>query len=79
MTEDAGTEGRGGYFDDVGIIRDVMQNREYWGNCSPGNISSLDEVDLTQILALITMERPGSFSAEDLHQEKVTGLISASL
>jgi len=24
--EDFGTEGRGGYFDDVGIIRDVMQN-----------------------------------------------------
>jgi len=28
MTEDAGTEGRGGYFDDVGIIRDIMQNRK---------------------------------------------------
>lgn len=28
MTEDKGTEGRGGYFDDVGIIRDVMQNRK---------------------------------------------------
>lgn len=27
MTEAIGTEGRGGYFDDVGIIRDVMQNR----------------------------------------------------
>ena len=27
MTEDIGTEGRGGYFDDVGIIRDIMQNR----------------------------------------------------
>ena len=24
--EDIGTEGRGGYFDKVGIIRDVMQN-----------------------------------------------------
>lgn len=29
MTEDKGTEGRGGYFDDVGIIRDVMQNRMF--------------------------------------------------
>ena len=28
-------------------------------------------VDLTQMLALIAMERPGSFSAEDLRQEKV--------
>lgn len=27
MTEAIGTEGRGGYFDGVGIIRDVMQNR----------------------------------------------------
>ncbi|KAL8996480.1 MAG: hypothetical protein Q9169_004030 [Polycauliona sp. 2 TL-2023] len=52
MTEAIGTEGRGGYFDDVGIIRDVMQNH------------------LTQLLALTTMERPGSFSAEDLRQEK---------
>ncbi|KAI4222546.1 MAG: hypothetical protein L6R36_006067 [Xanthoria steineri] len=52
MTEDIGTEGRGGYFDDVGIIRDVMQNH------------------LTQLMALTTMERPGSFSAEDLRQEK---------
>jgi hypothetical protein len=27
--EPFGTEGRGGYFDDFGIIRDVMQNRQY--------------------------------------------------
>ncbi|KAL8907477.1 MAG: hypothetical protein Q9207_001381 [Kuettlingeria erythrocarpa] len=52
MTEAFGTEGRGGYFDDVGIIRDVMQNH------------------LMQLLALTTMERPGSFAAEDLRQEK---------
>ena len=32
----------------------------------------LTRIDLTQILALITMERPGSFSAEDLRQEKVS-------
>lgn len=29
MTEAIGTEGRGGYFDDVGILRDVMQNRKF--------------------------------------------------
>ncbi|KAL8797941.1 MAG: hypothetical protein Q9182_007100 [Xanthomendoza sp. 2 TL-2023] len=52
MTEAIGTEGRGGYFDDVGIIRDVMQNH------------------LMQLMALTTMERPGSFEAEDLRQEK---------
>ena len=28
MTEAIGTEGRGGYFDDVGVIRDIMQNRK---------------------------------------------------
>lgn len=27
--EPFGTEGRGGYFDDFGIIRDVMQNRKW--------------------------------------------------
>ncbi|KAL8927137.1 MAG: hypothetical protein Q9208_002521 [Pyrenodesmia sp. 3 TL-2023] len=52
MTESIGTEGRGGYFDGVGIVRDVMQNH------------------LMQLLALTTMERPGSFAAEDLRQEK---------
>ncbi|KAI4239025.1 MAG: hypothetical protein L6R40_005611 [Gallowayella cf. fulva] len=52
MTENIGTEGRGGYFDNVGIIRDVMQNH------------------LMQLMALTTMERPGSFTAEDLRQEK---------
>jgi hypothetical protein len=28
--EPFGTEGRGGYFDEFGIIRDVMQNRKSW-------------------------------------------------
>ncbi|KAL8703340.1 MAG: hypothetical protein Q9201_003476 [Fulgogasparrea decipioides] len=55
MTEALGTEGRGAYFDDVGIIRDVMQNH------------------LMQLMALTTMERPGSFTAEDLRQEKANG------
>ena len=27
MTEAIGIDGRGAYFDDVGILRDVMQNR----------------------------------------------------
>ena len=30
MTEGIGTEGRGGYFDDVGVIRDIMQNRMFF-------------------------------------------------
>ncbi|KAK9471388.1 glucose-6-phosphate dehydrogenase [Dipodascopsis tothii] len=48
-----GTEGRGGYFDKFGIIRDVMQNH------------------LLQVLTMIAMERPLSFDAEDIRDEKV--------
>merc|ERR1711977_114354 len=51
--EPFGTEGRGGYFDEFGIIRDVMQNH------------------LLQVLTLLAMERPISFSAEDVRDEKV--------
>jgi glucose-6-phosphate 1-dehydrogenase len=29
LKEPFGTEGRGGYFNEFGIIRDVMQNRKY--------------------------------------------------
>ncbi|KAI9660180.1 MAG: Glucose-6-phosphate 1-dehydrogenase [Trizodia sp. TS-e1964] len=51
--EPFGTEGRGGYFDEFNIIRDVMQNH------------------LLQVLTLLAMERPISFSAEDIRDEKV--------
>ncbi|KAG7131059.1 Glucose-6-phosphate 1-dehydrogenase like protein [Verticillium longisporum] len=51
--EPFGTEGRGGYFDEFGIVRDVMQNH------------------LLQVLTLLAMERPISFSAEDIRDEKV--------
>ncbi|RXK35070.1 glucose-6-phosphate dehydrogenase [Tremella mesenterica] len=51
--EPFGTEGRGGYFDEFGIIRDVCQNH------------------LLQTLSVLTMERPVSFSAEDIRDEKV--------
>ncbi|ODV94323.1 hypothetical protein PACTADRAFT_70950 [Pachysolen tannophilus NRRL Y-2460] len=51
--EPFGTEGRGQYFDDIGIIRDVMQNH------------------LLQVLTILTMERPVSFDAEDIRDEKV--------
>ncbi len=54
--EPFGTEGRGGYFDEFGIVRDVMQNH------------------LLQILTLLAMERPISFSAEDIRDEKVGAL-----
>ncbi|TFK55722.1 glucose-6-phosphate 1-dehydrogenase [Heliocybe sulcata] len=51
--EPFGTEGRGGYFDEFGIIRDILQNH------------------LLQVLSVLTMERPVSFSAEDVRDEKV--------
>jgi len=51
--EPFGTEGRGGYFDEFGIVRDVMQNH------------------MLQILTLLAMERPISFSSEDIRDEKV--------
>lgn len=51
--EPFGTEGRGGYFDEFGIIRDIMQNH------------------LLQVLSILTMERPVSFSPEDIRDEKV--------
>jgi len=51
--EPFGTEGRGGYFDEFGMIRDVLQNH------------------LIQVLSILTMERPVSFSAEDIRDEKV--------
>lgn len=51
--EPFGTEGRGGYFDEFGIIRDILQNH------------------LLQVLSILTMERPVSFSSEDIRDEKV--------
>ncbi|KAH9966122.1 glucose-6-phosphate 1-dehydrogenase [Russula dissimulans] len=51
--EPFGTEGRGGYFDEFGIIRDVLQNH------------------LLQVLTVLAMERPVSFAAEDIRDEKV--------
>ncbi|WVW85538.1 glucose-6-phosphate dehydrogenase [Kwoniella bestiolae CBS 10118] len=56
--EPFGTEGRGGYFDEFGIIRDVCQNH------------------LLQTLSILAMERPVSFSAEDIRDEKVKVLRS---
>ncbi|KAF8621625.1 hypothetical protein AX15_007643 [Amanita polypyramis BW_CC] len=56
--EPFGTEGRGGYFDEFGIIRDIMQNH------------------LMQVLTILTMERPVSFAAEDIRDEKVKVLRS---
>ncbi|KAI9622550.1 hypothetical protein KEM48_007167 [Puccinia striiformis f. sp. tritici PST-130] len=84
--EPFGTEGRGGYFDEFGIIRDVMQNRlsqlsETFVRRGPSadlhlpitlsTIVFYIQSDLLQVLSLLTMERPVSFSAEDIRDEKV--------
>lgn len=58
--EDFGVEGRGGYFDEYGIIRDVLQNH------------------LLQVMALVCMEQPLSFSAEDIRNEKLKVLRQTS-
>lgn len=72
--EPFGTEGRGGYFDEFGIIRDVMQNRMFiavWFALLPCAILIDFSLDLLQVLTLLAMERPISFSAEDIRDEKV--------
>jgi glucose-6-phosphate 1-dehydrogenase len=51
--EKVGCEGRAGYFDQYGILRDVMQNH------------------LMQMVALVAMEQPLSFSAEHIRHEKL--------
>ncbi|KAJ8611348.1 hypothetical protein MRB53_038018 [Persea americana] len=56
--EPFGTEGRGGYFDEFGI--------RYFRA-----LTALTLADLLQILTLLTMDRPLSFSAEDIRDEKV--------
>ena len=66
--EPFGTEGRGGYFDEFGIIRDVCQNRE-----SPFVLTVYMLIpDLMQTLSVLAMERPKSFSSEDIRDEKVS-------
>jgi glucose-6-phosphate 1-dehydrogenase len=68
--EPFGTEGRGGYFDEFGIIRDIMQNRKF-SYKSLRFLISENFQDLLQVLSILTMERPVSFAAEDVRDEKV--------
>ena len=59
--ESFGVQGRGGYFDGEGIIRDVMQNH------------------LIQILLYVAMDKPVSFSQEDIKTEKLRLLKSIQI
>lgn len=70
--EPFGTEGRGGYFDEFGIIRDILQNREFGDHAVGMGCNVISHLDLLQVLSVLAMERPVSFSAEDIRDEKVT-------
>ena len=74
MTEAHGAEGRGSYFNSSGVIRDVMQNRKsflFFRISFPTSKIDRYVTDMMQIITLLTMERPRSFSAQDLCDEKV--------
>jgi len=50
--EAIGIEGRGAFYEQTGVVRDIIQNH------------------LLQVLSLVTMEVPASFSADDIRDEK---------
>jgi len=50
--ESIGIEGRGAFYEQTGVVRDIIQNH------------------LLQVLSLVTMEVPASFSADDIRDEK---------
>ena len=58
VAETVGVEHRGGYYDGVGVLRDMFQNH------------------LLQLVALVAMEPPPSFTADALRNEKVKVLSS---
>ena len=84
FSENFGTEGRGGYFDNYGIIRDIMQARGCPVCAAPHLCAGVPPPDtricpppppaqnhLLQVLALFAMEQPVSLDAEDVRNEKV--------
>lgn len=56
--ETVGVEGRGGYYDTAGALRDMVQNH------------------LLQLLTLIAMEPPVTFSADSVRDRKMDALLS---
>ena len=50
--ETIGIEGRGAFYEQTGVVRDIIQNH------------------LLQVMSLVTMEVPASFSADDVRDEK---------
>jgi glucose-6-phosphate 1-dehydrogenase len=60
VAEELGIEGRAGFYEHAGVVRDVVQNH------------------LTQLLALIAMEPPNLFEADQIRDEKVRVLDAVS-
>ncbi|MCC7055543.1 MAG: glucose-6-phosphate dehydrogenase [Gemmatimonadaceae bacterium] len=56
VSEDLGVEGRAGYYETAGALRDMVQSH------------------LTQLLALVAMEVPGSMEAAAIRAEKIKAL-----
>lgn len=74
LKEPFGTEGRGGYFDEFNIIRDVMQNRKFVLRFVYLIYISHDvwvHVDLLQIMSLVAMEKPSGKDPESIRDAKV--------
>ncbi|KAH0869767.1 hypothetical protein HID58_076789 [Brassica napus] len=89
--EDFGTEGRGGYFDEYGIIRDIIQNHLLQAkslpfDCLPWSSSFVTSdafvvyivnmFSVVQVLCLVAMEKPISLKPEHIRDEKVKVLQS---
>lgn len=53
VAEELGVEGRGGYYETAGVMRDMIQNH------------------MLQLLALVAMEPPIAFAAQEVRNEKV--------
>ena len=60
VAETVGIEGRAAYYEESGVLRDMVQNH------------------LTQLLAVVAMEPPGVFRADEIRNEKVKVLNSIS-
>ncbi|MEX1025312.1 MAG: glucose-6-phosphate dehydrogenase [Planctomycetota bacterium] len=58
MAEDIGVEGRGDFYEETGVLRDIVQNH------------------LLQMLALVAMEAPVSFDADEIRSMKAQVLRS---
>ena len=75
LKETFGCEGRGGYFDEFGIIRDVLQNRKMFDifvtRDRQADLMLL--LDSMQLLTFLAMDKPESLEEDHIRDEKVRG------